>query len=644
MIRFILALAFAALAPAGAALAQEAEAPADSAALVHAPPIVVTANRAPTAAARVASSVTVVNREQIERRQLATVLEVLRGVPGAAIVQNGGPGGVASAFLRGAGADHALVLVDGVEVNDAGSPTNAADLAHLLTAGVERIEVLRGPQSTLYGSSAMGGVIQIFTLGADGGPARGSVHAEAGSFGTTHLSASASGGTARLAAAASIASRHTDGISAAPADLGNRERDEHRSTAGSARLVWRGERVEAGAAVRGVDAANGIDQGTPTGDDPNYDSDAREVSGRAWVALASAGGAWRQTIAVTLARLEREARDEPDPARPADRSLATSEGTRKGAQWIHEIALVGRLLAGAEIEQEAASSAFSSEGAFGPFESRFPEESARTASVFLHHESERGPLVVGLGARLDDHDRFGTHATFRVTPVLALGPATRLKATLGTGFKAPTLFQLFDPEFGDSHLDPETSRGWDAGVEQDLAGGRVRLGATVFAAEFEDLVGFEFPDGYRNVSAASARGMEASASVLAGSAVRLRADYTFTDAEDESQGTPDSGLPLLRRSRHQAGVALEFAPSPRMDVGVEVRYVGERDDKDFGAFPAERVTLDAYAVARVTASAEVARGVRVIARLENAFDEEYREVFGFGTPGRAVHVGVRAAF
>jgi vitamin B12 transporter len=636
-------VAFLAL-PVAALAQQRPRGEADSVPLVHAPPIVVTAHRAPRPAAQVASSVTAIPQGELERRQLPTVLEALRGVPGVTIVQNGGPGGIASAFLRGAAPEHALVLIDGVEVNDPSSPSNAYDLAHLLTADVERIEVLRGPQAALYGSSAMGGVIQIFTR-VPSGPARASVAVEGGSFGTSHVALSVSGSNGRLGYALTAADRRTDGISAAPARLGNGERDGHRAGELAARLEWRAsERFEIGVSARGVDAESEIDRGTPTGDDPDFVSDATEISGRAWGRIASAGGRWRQTIAISAARHDRAIQDDPDPAHPLDRSRARFDGVRRGAQWLHEIDLAGHLMAGVEIEEETGSSAFSSESEFGPFATELDEMSASTTGAFLHHESTWGPVVLSLGGRIDDHSRFGSASTFRAAQVLALGDGTRIRATVGTGFKAPTLNQLFDPQFGNPDLAAETSLGWDAGAEQDLADGRLRLGATVFATRFEDLVGFEFPAGYRNVSAASTRGVEAVASLLPRAGVRVRAGYHLTDTEDESQGTDDAGLPLLRRPRHQGSLALEIASSGRGDAAVELRIVGERDDKDFAEFPARRVKLGGFTLVRLAASYPVSDHVRAIARIENALDAQYEEVFGFGTPGRAAYAGIRATF
>jgi vitamin B12 transporter len=612
----------------------------DSIPLVHAPPIVVTPHRATTPAVRVASSVTVVTRDEIERRQHRTVLDVLRDVPGVTVVRNGGTGGVTSVFLRGAGSDHALILVDGVEINDPSSPANTYDLAHLLTADVDRIEILRGPQSTLYGSSAMGGVIHVFTRRGEEG-AHASLLAEGGSHGTAHLAASVSGGRGRLRYAISGVERRSDGISAAPAALGNRERDPHRVREASGRLAWIASGIELGGSVRVLDAENDFDLGVPTGDDPNLRAETTELSGRVWGGFAAAAGRWRQTVSLGFARHDRATRDEPDPAHPADRLTSEFDGGRWKLEWIHEAQLAGRLIAGVDTERETASGSTLSESAFGPFASELPEESARTSGVFAHHELEFGPFAAALGARVDDHDRFGAAATFRVAPVLRWG-GTRFKGTYGTGFKAPTLFQLFDPQFGDPDLDPETSRGWDAGLERDLADGRLRLGVTAFAARYEDLIAFE-SDGFRNVRAATSRGLEASASVIPAATVRLRTHYTYTGAEDASGG-PEDGEPLIRRPRHQASVLFELALPRQGDLALEVRYVGEREDLDFSSFPARRVTLDDYALVRVAGSVAWGAGVDLFARVENLLDAQYEEVFGFGTPGRAVYGGVEATF
>jgi vitamin B12 transporter len=625
-----------------AALAVEARAQAPAAGRdtldwFHAPRIVVTANRGETPAAEVASSISAVDREQIERRRYRSALDALRDLPGVQVVGGGGAGGVTSVFLRGADSRHTLVLVDGVEMNDPSSPTGAYDFALLPAHDVERIEVLRGPQSTLYGSAATAGVIQVFTRGG-GGPARMSLEAEAGSADARHFEASASGEAGPVRAFASASRRSAGGISATAPRLGGVEADGFESTSFAGRADWRAAEAAAlGLVVRLRRDDVDLDQGGFAGaDDPNFASRAEELSARLEGRLELLDGRWSQTLAATLARHDRSTRDEPDPARPEDRSTGAFDGARWRLEWLHRLELTGgRVSAGVETEVERARSRFESESAFGPFESVFPEESARTTGAWVQHEGRRGgtPLAWSVGARLDAHERFGTAATWRVAPVLSLGGQTRLRATWGTGFLAPTLFQLFDPQFGDPELDAEESRGWDAGLERDLFDGRARIAAAWFSTRFDDLIAFEFPDGYRNAGAARAEGVEATASAWPAESVRLAASYTHTRTEG-----PD-GEELLRRPRHRAEVTLAWDPGAAA-LAVTARYVGDREDLDFSAFPAERVTLDAYTVVRVAAAWRIDPRLELFGRLENALDESYEEVLGFGAPGRALHLGL----
>ena len=643
-----------AFASAGAALAAalafstgaHAQEEADTLDLVHMPPIVVTATRTPLSPAEIGSSITVVTREDIERRQYRTVLEALREVPGVAIAQ-AGPGGVASAFLRGAAADHTLVLLDGIRLNDPSSPNGAYDLAHLLTEGVDRIEIVRGPQSTLYGSAAMGGVIQILTRRGEGPPVP-TIALEGGTHGAFHGSLGLAGSTGTLGYSTELVRRATDRVSAATAPSGDAERDGHRVGAFSGRLDWRpAASLAFGLTLRTSDAETDRDQEGPGGDDPNAVTEADEVALRVEGRIAAWEDRWEGTVGASFADHDRESRDEIDERHPLERSRGTFDGRTWQFEWQNELALAEaqRLTFGVETQRETATTTFESDGEFGLFESVFPEASARTTGAFVqHHAGFGGALFLTIGARADDHSRFGTATTLRATPSLHLEETgTRIKASYGTGFKAPTLFQLFDPQFGNADLQPEESAGWDAGLEQDLVGGRLRVAATIFATRFDDVVGFDFPDGFRNVSAATSRGAEAWASAFPMTGIRLNGSYSFNDTEDESGGEED-GKPLLRRPRHQASLDLGVQVGDRGQVALGARFLGEREDRDFSVFPAERVTLDGYSLVRVAASWQLTDGVRLLGRIENAFDEEYEEAKHFGTEGRTAFVGVRADF
>jgi vitamin B12 transporter len=247
-------------------------------------------------------------------------------------------------------------------------------------------------------------------------------------------------------------------------------------------------------------------------------------------------------------------------------------------------------------------------------------------------------FVVAAGARVDDHERFGATVTGRVAPVVFIGSTgTRLRATAGTGFKAPSLFQLHDPAFGEPGLDPEHSRGWDVGIDQPLASDRVRVSATWFRTNYEGLIVFD-PEGYRNESEVTTRGLETTASAVLGSALRIAASYTYTRAVAETGA--DAGLDLIRRPRHQGSLTIDWTPERGPVVSLGLRRVGDREDVDFSTFPSERVTLDAYTIARIAASWDAAERVRLTTRIENLFDAEYEEVLDFGTAGRAWYLGV----
>jgi vitamin B12 transporter len=620
----------------------QVEAEPDSTTVIRMPPIVVTAERVPTAAAEVASAITVITGEEIERRQYRTVLEALRSVPGVSVVQTGGPGGATSAFLRGAAPEQTLVLIDGVEMNDPGSPGGAYDLANLLAMDVERIEVLRGPQSTLYGSSAMGGVIHVVTRRASSGSGV-DLATEGGGLGTLHGGVGLTGAAGNLLYAGNLSRRTTDGVSATDMIRGRGEKDGHEVTAWSVRLDWEPSvALSLRATAKGSRAETDLDQSSEPRDDPNFISKADELALRGEARLVTWEERWSQILAVSFARHDRETRDELDEGHPNDRSRGTFEGDQWKIEWVSDLHLAPgqRLTFGAETESASAASKFRSESAFGPFQSEFPEESAGTAGVFVSHRSEFGNAHVSIGGRIDHHSRFGTEFTYRVAPSVRFATATRLKATYGTGFKSPTLFQMFDPEFGNRGLSPETSWGWDVGIEQFLFGDRLGITVTWFDSEFEDVVGFRFPDGYLNLQAARVDGLEVTVDVTPRRNLRLDATYTYTDAEEKDE--EGEFRPLIRRPRHEASLSVDVDWTDRVVTSLAIRRIGEREDLDFGTFPAKRVTLDPYTILRASGSLSVTESLRVFGRVENLLDEEYQEALGFGTPGRVVFVGLRA--
>jgi len=600
--------------------------------------VVVTADRTETPLDRTGSSVTVITREELERTGKPLVADALRGVPGLDVVRTGGVGGSASVFLRGANSEHTLVLVDGVEMNDPIAPARGFDFADLAVNNIERIEILRGPASTLYGSDALGGVIQIITRKGAGKPA-GELSLEGGSFSTFRETAAVRGGSGRLGYSIGLSRLDTGGISAADERDGNREKDGFGSGSASARLHFQATKaVDLGLVLRITDSEADLDNfGGAFGDDVNHRSDSRRLATRVQAGRASNDGRWKQRLAVSYTDYDRSFDNPVDVDHPIDESFSSFESSLLKFDRQSDLKLNDRhkLVFGVETEEEKGSSTFASDGAFGPFSSVFAEETSRTTGWYLQDQVRAGDRWnASLGARVDDHDRFGTKTTYRGAFSWKLpSEGTRLKGSYGTGFKAPSLFQLFS-SFGNLDLAPEESTGWDVGVEQTVPFGNARVSLTGFRNDFENLIDFDFGTfTYRNIAEAKTRGLELEAAVAATESIDLSAGATWTSTEDRSDGSR-----LLRRPAVKYFARAHLQPSKALGLNLHVTRVGARDDFDF--VTSSRVSLDAYTLVDLSAEYRLSSGVRLFVRLENLLDESYQDGLGYGSPGLGGSAGV----
>jgi vitamin B12 transporter len=608
----------------------EAETPAPAVA-VTGETIVVTATRLALPADEVASSVTVVDSGQMARRQDVRVSDALRQVPGLDIVRSGGVGGTVSTYVRGAGSERVLVLVDGVEANDPAGPARECDLAHLPLLGADRIEVLRGPQSTLYGSDAMAGVIHVVSRRGEG-PLQGSVLAEGGSFGAFRASAEARGAQGKVDYALGLSREHTEGISSASEDNGNTEKDGYENTSFAGRFGWTPtEAVSLDVLFRSTAAETEYDDfdyvtGLPVDADNRGETESYRFRSEGRLALFEE--IWEQKLGVSLAYQSRD-----DTTAAADSSFV---GNLRKVDWQHDLRLAGwdTLTAGLEYEQETAESVYEGEA----LTERFGEEAADTAAGFLQNHLRAGPVRLTAGLRLDRHSEAGSEWTYRVAPMWVIErTGTRLKGTYGTGFKAPSLFQLYS-SYGSPDLKPERSRGWDAGIEQGLWGRRLVVGLTGFANRFDDMINFDYATSrYGNIEAAETRGLEATLGASPWDPLDVSASYTYTETEDETTGEE-----LVRRPRHRGAVNVAYSVTPRLHSSLSVAYVGTREDQNFATGTPE--TLDDYVLVNVAASYDVTPHATVFARVDNLFDAEYEEVLGYGTPGIAGYGGVKLTF
>ncbi len=597
--------------------------------------VVVTGNRIETPLRQVSSSIAVITAEDIELSSRNTVADVLRDVGGLSVAQNGGTGTNASVFLRGAESAYTLFLIDGVEVNDPMSPGRSYTPAHLTVDQVERIEILYGSQSTLYGSDAIAGVVNIITKQGEG-PPKIDATIEGGALGTFRSRAGLSGGAADYRYAIDGSFLNTRGISANA--LGNMEEDGYRnSTLGGRFGATPSAGVSVDLNVRYTDGRADIDNGVgPNGDDPNRISTSRQLFVRPSATLERWSQRWKQTLGYSLVDHSRED-DNPVDANQETASHSTFDARLHKVDWQHTLLLSegNTVVFGAETETEQGESE-----SRGPFSSKFDRRTARMTGVYLQELLQSGDaLFAAAGVRLDHHDRFGSEVTYNFAPNVFLEEAgTRIKGAYGTGYKAPSLFQLYS-SFGDSTLQAGSSTSWEAGIEQYLAGQRLMAGVTYFDNTYDNMVGWDSAtSSYKNVVKATSRGLELTGRYVGIAGTSLRAYYTFTDSKDH-----ETDEQLLRRPRHSGGIVLDQRIRPGIDLNLGFRYSGDRRDNDFSTWPATPVTLGGFGIVNVAANWEITPNIQLFGRIDNLLNAEYEEVLGYGTVGIAGYLGIRVA-
>lgn len=577
--------------------------------------IVVTATRVETPASQVGSSVTVLSGDDLRERGFSAVADALRSAPGLDLSRSGGPGQTTSVFLRGGSSSQTLVLLDGIRLN--GTTTGAYDFADLTLDEVERIEIVRGPQSPLYGSEAVAGVIQIFTR-------RGEPGFKASALGETgeddhhrlRFSLGGAGADGRLSGRFSAADEALNAVSAADPRGGNRELDRHENLTISGNLGFApnaSHRFDLD--LRYFDANAEIDGFLfPVGP---ADSRTAELAREARIAGLSYHGQAGSRLSLEgrfgFTGDELEGKDTADPF---GNYLVDSRSRELGVMATYDAGR-HRLTAGASREQRR-----------GGTENAFAAE-VDLDGFYLQDLMRLGERVsLTLGLRRDDHSTFGSEETGRAALAVEAGRGVRFHASWGQGFKAPTLNDLYYPFFSNPGLEPERSESFDAGLELTFGEGWL-ADLTYFDSDFEDLIAYDFVSSRpENIAFASSRGIE--------SQLRWRPDggrllagisYTWNETEDAALGTP-----LARRPEHRATADIAWRPAGAWRVAAHVVSVAERIDSD-GSDLEDYTRLDlsaAYRLGRFEPS------LRVL----NATGDDTSEIGGYGVQGRTAILAV----
>nr|WP_246350763.1 TonB-dependent receptor [Sphingobium boeckii] len=613
--------------------------------------IIVTAARAPITSDQIASSVTVLDKPAIDASQAIIISDVLVRATGVTLTRNGGYGTATGVRIRGAESDQTVVVIDGVKLNDPSSTGGGYNFANLFVGDTAQIEILRGPQSILWGSQAIGGVVNIVTASPEKS-LEGSFDVEAGSRQTFSARAGIGGVTGPVTWRLAGNAFTTDGISALSPRVGGVEPDRYTDVGGNGRV-----NVDlgggAGLDLRGYYGRGRVEIDSTTRDTLDY-STTEDMLGYSAISVPLLDGRWRNRLAISATQTDR---DSFGPTRARPQSLA-AHGTNRRYEYQGGFAITQGWDATFGLEREESRlrtyNLPASLTAVIPTPTR---GSARLDSLYGQLIAQViDPLTITAGVRHDDHDRFGGNTVFGGGAILSLFNGNSLiRGNYAEGFKAPTLYQL-QSEYGNAALKPETSEGWEAGLEQRLFDRAVTLSATYYARDAENLIVFYSCSGapaglclqpgsatigrsgyYDNVSRTRTQGVELGGSVdVAGFA--LSGNYSWIDAEDRSPGAT-LGKKLRRLPRNTANGSIGYAFGFGLSLAAAVRWSGKAFEN-----AANTQILDDYTLIDLRAALKAGDGLEIYARAENLFDEYYETARNYNTLGRSIHVGLRGRF
>jgi vitamin B12 transporter len=615
--------------------------------------IVVVANRVPAPLASVGNDVTVLDQPAIEASQAVVISDLLSFTPGVGIVRNGGVGQPTSVFIRGAESDQTVVLIDGVLMTDPSAPGGDFNIENLLTSDIARIEILRGSQSTLYGSQAMGGVLNV-TSQEPTQPLEGGLRAEGGSHNTGYLSAHIGGLDDALTWRLAGHWYGTSGIPCFDQRFGGMRDCASQIGGGSGEL-----RYQIAPAVA-VDARGYYSQARtdfdgydtpPTftfGDDSEYQRNS-QLFGYLALLVGAPDARVKNRLAFDYTSTETH---DLDPAAPVNLG-APSTLTYLGIGHVERTEYQGNADLGHWQATFGAQDERSTIDSDSPQYQPAPQRSEdRIDSGYFQFKGEPlAGLTLTAGDRYDRHSIFGGHSTSQLAAAWQIETATVLRASFGQGFKAPSLYQLYS-NYGNLDLRPELSRSWDAGIEQHVAEGRLVLLATYFDWRSRDLIEFfdclsaksaplctVDPFGfYANIARARGHGAEFQATLSPSTAWTIALNYTLTETEDDSPGSPTYGQPLRNRPKNTGNASVGYRFGVPLTVRLESSYAGPTIDEVSSAH------LGGYTLFNLKLAYELSASLTLEARVENLTNHWYETIYEYGTYGRSAYAGVRARF
>jgi vitamin B12 transporter len=612
--------------------------------------VVVVAMRTPENIEKIGNSVTVLTEAQIKESQRVDLTELLATTPGVTFSRNGGPGTQTSFNIRGADSDHTVILIDGVVMTDPSTVGGNIDFGNLLVGDISRIEILRGAQSTLYGSQAIGGVINIETTKPPQEGFGGDLQGERGSLNSGLAQAGIDGKFDKLSFRLSGSYYSTDSVSAFDQQYGGIGNDPYHNALASGRATY-DFTPDLQLDVRGYYTNSTVDyDGYPPpdyvlGNQLNYQT-TRQYFGYGGLNFNFFGGQLKNRLYVDYIFTDR-ADYLPTDTVTIQNDHYSSSDTRINYQGNATFAPGYTAVFGLQQEKSVMDST--------PYAPAEANTGANSAYAQFQAEVVRG-LTLTAGERYDHYDSFGEHFTGQVAAAWVLPSETILRSSWGQGYKAPSLYQLYSP-YGNQDLQPESSHDWDIGIEQRFWDRRIMVSVTYFDSEFSNLIEFADCPGsplcaepghdlgyYANLGKAKSSGEEFQASIKLSDNFTVLANYTHMKTVDQTPDSPTFGMPAFNRPGEAGNLTVSYLWPFKLSTSVAVRYSGPSLSENFNVFPAAIVTLGGYTLIDLRASYTINDHFEVYARVDNLTDKVYEAVYQFGTWGRTAFGGVRIKF
>ena len=604
--------------------------------------ILVSASLLPITSKRSANAITIIDSDQIKNRAVVSVSDLLRDVAGLAVSRSGVQGSQTQIRVRGGEANHLLVLIDGVEANNP-SQSDEFNWGNLVTSDIERIEVIRGPQSSLLGSDAMAGVVNIITRSADQ-PLSTKIFSETGSFNTQNNGISIGLKDGAFDMRLGISDLQTDGDNISRSGS---EKDGYENTNLNLKSGWRvSNQLNLTFAARQSDGINEYDA------DINFDSLIDDQDGlskfhtttkRFKADYSSLDGHWQHQLSI--------ARSTNKNAEFNGNIPGTATDSNKDQQRLVSSFLWGELnhrlsfLVEREEEKFQQLGVINDYGIFGIYDPN-QKRSRDTDSIALEYRADiSNKLTVAASTRHDDNSEFNAGNTLRVEAIYQMNDSLRMRSAYGTAIKNPTFterFGFYTNFIGNPSLEPEQSSNWELGIDQEFLGGRSSVSVTLFNSELEQEIDGNFMDPvtfrYTSVNRAGLskrQGMELTTLNQLNDAVSLNFSYTYTDAV-ESDGN-DRYVDEVRRPRHTGSLNLSWQVKDTLHINTNAQYNGSQIDV---VYP-ENVKLADYTLINLSANYKATQNLDIYIRFDNLFDENYEEVFSYQTLGFSANVGIR---